>query len=351
MADRYLTEAFQSLKELSEDVFDLSADGITALNDLVKDNENNDGEIENIIDPVATTEEELQDSYIGKVILDCSICQSKIYKDPSEVTISEDGELANVGEECPYCQSSDGYKIIGEVAPYSETDVDVDVTKKGDEETANIDISDDENLDESCKNNKDCEDCKDCKDKEEKDINEDLQNVNIETDNETINITATKKSDDGSEMIAPITPDTEAEINKEEPEGDTYQDIDMSEFDENDFDDLGESYLKRVYENVRSYKTVSGSVKGNLLKLEGIITFKSGKRAKTNFVFEASTITKRGKLKFLGENKQFARNKNAFTLTGRMKGKKFIAESLTYSYRARDGKTGASKRLYGTVRK
>ena len=113
MADRYLTEAFQSLKELSEDVFDLSADGITALNDLVKDNENNDGEIENIIDPVATTEEELQDSYIGKVILDCSICQSKIYKDPSEVTIGEDGELANVGEECPYCQSSDGYKIIG----------------------------------------------------------------------------------------------------------------------------------------------------------------------------------------------------------------------------------------------
>ena len=157
MADRYLTEAFQSLKELSEDVFDLSADGITALNDLVKDNENNDGEIENIIDPVATTEEELQDSYIGKVILDCSICQSKIYKDPSEVTIGEDGELANVGEECPYCQSSDGYKIIGEVAPYSETDVDVDVTKKGDEETANIDISDeddDDDLDESCKDKK-----------------------------------------------------------------------------------------------------------------------------------------------------------------------------------------------------
>ena len=51
----------------------------------------------------------------------------------------------------------------------------------------------------------------------------------------------------------------------------------------------------------------------------------------------------------IGENQQFAKGKKSFTLTGRADGKKLIAEGLTYNYRAKDAKTGASKRLYGTV--
>lgn len=342
----YLMEAFQALKDLDlkEDAFEITQDGTIKAQDFLNDEET----VETIIDPLAETEEELEDSYIGKVILDCIICQSKIYKDPEEVTINEEEQLANIGDICPYCQSVDGYKVIGEVAPYSETEVDVDVTKKGDEETADIDLTkdtEDENLDESCKNKKDC---KDCKDKKEKDITEDLQNVNIETDNETINISTTKKSEDGTEMIAQVSPDTESKFKTEEPE---YQDIDIDEFDETEFDDLSEKYLKRVYENVQSYKTTSGSIKGNLLKLEGVITFKSGKKAKTNFVFEGKTITKTGKLKFIGENKQFARNKNAFTLTGKMNNNKLIIESLTYNYINKDLKNKKSQKLYGTVRK
>ena len=342
----YLMEAFQALKDLDlkEDAFEITQDVTIKAQDFLNDEET----VETIIDPLAETEEELEDSYIGKVILDCIICQSKIYKDPEEVTINEEEQLANIGDICPYCQSVDGYKVIGEVAPYSETEVDVDVTKKGDEETADIDLTkdtEDENLDESCKNKKDC---KDCKDKKEKDITEDLQNVNIETDNETINISTTKKSEDDIEMIAQVSPDTESKFKTEEPE---YQDIDIDEFDETEFDDLSEKYLKRVYENVQSYKTTSGSIKGNLLKLEGVITFKSGKKAKTNFVFEGKTITKTGKLKFIGENKQFARNKNAFTLTGKMNKNKLIIESLTYNYINKDLKNKKSQKLYGTVRK
>ena len=133
----------------------------------------------------------------------------------------------------------------------------------------------------------------------------------------------------------------------EEPE---YQDFEIDEFDETEFDGLGEGYLKRVYENVESYKTTKGSVKGNTLKLEGVIKFKSGKEAKTNFVFESKTITKSGKLKLIGENQQFAKGKKSFTLTGRADGKKLIAEGLTYNYRAKDA-DGKSKRLYGTIGK
>ena len=113
---KYLTEAFQDLNILNEDTFDINADGLAELTSFYNDNDIAD--LETVIDPVAQTEEELQDSYIGKAILDCVICQSKIYKDPEEVIISEDGSLANVGEICPYCQSSDGYKVIGQVAEY-----------------------------------------------------------------------------------------------------------------------------------------------------------------------------------------------------------------------------------------
>lgn len=335
MTEMYLSEAFQSLRELNEEVFDLNTNGTAELKDFVSDDE----EVENIdiIDPLASTEEELQDSYIGKVILDCSICQSKLYKNPEEVTIDDEAALANVGDECPYCRSTDGYKVIGEVAPYSETEVDVEVTPKEDgSEEANIDLTTEENKDD------------------EENLSESINNINIDTDKETINVSTTEKQEEGEEMIAPIEPETEEQFNHEEveeAEEPEYQDVDIDEFDENEFDELGESYLKRVYENVKSYKTVEGKVAGNKLKLEGIITFKSGKKAKTNFIFEARTINKRGKVKLIGENKQFAKSNRSFTLTGTINKNKLIAESLTYNYRAKDAKTGNSKRLYGTVKR
>ena len=325
MAKRYLAEAFEALKELNEDTFNITSDGAEQVQSFLSSNETSN-ELENIIDPLASSEEELQDSYIGKVILDCVICQSKIYKDPSEVTISEEGDLANIGEECPYCQSSDGYKIIGEVAPYSETKVDVDVTTKDGDEVANIDLT---------------------TDKKEESLKEDLTGITIDTDTQTINVSATEKAQDGEEMIAPVSSETQAQINTEEPE---YQDIDIDEFSEDDFDNLGENYLKRVYENVQSYKTISGRVKGNLIKLEGVITFKSGKKVKTNFVFEGKTITKTGKVKFIGENKQFAKGRKAFTLTGKINKNKLMVESLTYNYRAKDGRNGKIKTVYGKIR-
>ena len=124
----------------------------------------------------------------------------------------------------------------------------------------------------------------------------------------------------------------------------------IDEIDEAGFDELGESYLKKVYENVQSYKTVGGSLKGNKIKLEGLITFNSGKKAKTNFIFEAKEMTKKGKVKFIGENLNLTKNKKAFTLTGRTEGKKLVCENFNYNYLAKDGKSGASKRLYGTVK-
>lgn len=382
-----LFEAFQALETLNEEVFNVTDDGIAKL----KEFEDGDSmeEMETIIDPLAETDEDLQASYLGKAILNCIICQSKIYKDPSEITLSEDDSLVNVGEECPYCQSPDGFKVIGQVAEYnpaeSEETTDEITDVKIDEEPVEIEeteeIADDEIIEESVKTREEIvkeEGSYDAMDesiktkagvrraralRKNENLDEDFNKVDIETDTSKMTMTS---DDNGkvtvttepienaveevpAETIAPVSTEVEAEIMDAPVEEPEYQDFEIDEFDETEFDGLGEGYLKRVYENVDSYKTTKGSIKGNQLKLEGIISFKSGKQAKTNFVFESKTVTKSGKLKLIGENQQFAKGKKSFTLTGKVDGKKLIAEGLTYNYRAKDAKTGASKRLYGTV--
>ena len=130
----YLSEAFKQLEILNEDVFDLDKDGLEDLRDFQDEDEE---EVIDVIDPEAETEEDLEDSYIGKVILDCSVCHTDIYKDKEDVIIDEETELANVGEECPYCFSIDGFKVIGEVKPFVETEFetedDVEVKVDGEE--------------------------------------------------------------------------------------------------------------------------------------------------------------------------------------------------------------------------
>lgn len=341
MAKDYLTEAFEALKILNEDTFDVNDQGVKELK-LFLDQDENLPEEEVVIDPLAETEEDLQDSYEGKVILMCPICQSKIYKAPEEVVISDEN-VVNIEESCPYCQCNEGYKIIGQVAPFKPEE------SKEEKEDVDLDealgIKNEEESKKALKNERLFRNKK---------IAEDFEKVDIETDKEKMSMTADEDGkvtvttepkvteeakEEVEEVIAPLETETE----------DKFQEVDVDEFDEEEFDELGEKYLRQVYENVKSYKTLNGKVNGNTLKLEGLITFKSGKQVKTNFVFEAKSINAKGKVKFLGENKQFAKGKNAFTLSGKISKGKLIAESLNYNYRAKDSKSKGSKRLYGTV--
>ena len=140
-----LFEAFRALDALNEDTFSVSDDGIKKLSDFQNDDDLTD-EV-SVIDPEAETEEDLQDSYVGKVILDCSVCHSKLYKDKEEVEINEEEDLANVGDECPYCYSVDGFKVIGEVAPFgdeAESTEDEEVEETSEEETEVEEDSDEE---------------------------------------------------------------------------------------------------------------------------------------------------------------------------------------------------------------
>lgn len=315
----YLIEAFKAfdnLDDLKEDVFDITTQN--GLDDAKEFSETPvDDSEEVVIDTEAEIPEEVKEDYIGDVILQCETCKGLIYKKPEEVKIDEETSLANVEEECPVCQSTDGFKIIGEVAEFTE-----------------------EALEEPKKS------------EEAEKINEDLEKVEIETSSDKITMDSDKdgkvtvSTEPKEATIKPVSPDTKDKI---EASQDTV-DVDFDEFDEKGFDQLGENYLRNVYENVRFFKTTNVATYGNKLKLEGIITFKSGKSGKTNFIFESYKATKTGKLKFIGENKQFAKGKKSFTLTGRLNGNKLVCESLNYNYVAKKP-NGARTRIYDTVKR
>lgn len=131
--EKLYENAFKVLNLLEEEDFELDAIEDNELKDFLDDEEE---ETVDIIDPMAEDEEDVKDSYMDKVVLECSVCHSLIYKDPSEVVEDDESEddLVNSGEECPYCMSTDGYKIVGQIAPYETTDVTVEVEPKDDEE-------------------------------------------------------------------------------------------------------------------------------------------------------------------------------------------------------------------------
>jgi hypothetical protein len=117
----YLTEAFKQMELLESEQFTFDKDGAAKLETFLDDDMLND--FEAIIDPEAETKEEIKDSYMGDVICRCCICKSLIYKDPEEIVIDEEAQLANIEDECPFCFETGGYEIVGQVAPYEEISV------------------------------------------------------------------------------------------------------------------------------------------------------------------------------------------------------------------------------------
>ena len=579
MSANYLNEAFTQLQLLNEEEFNLTdKDSIEDIKSLV------DAPVDasiDIIDPDANNEDELSDSYVGKVVLDCSVCHSKIYKDPSEIVIDEVEELANVGEECPYCYTADGFKVLGQIAPFSddvkptedelseeeaddvvEDDTDDDEDDTDDDEDddfmealseklsqmneaemsdedkrdnqilrniydktqrranaaltpeeqavldkyglyrstedkdimkpgkdafhtrsitspphyfrGGIDVHDDRvnladrarkisdrqpirdfvnagdytvhdtTFDHDPKGNykntfqrkfnransaqmqqpmkamrnllnhrnyeqgrldtadakykdaiakakadyekriKDAEDSlaytkkysakyvddanaeidRMLKRGKKEDMEESLEKVEVSTEDSntvitndpvtnTVSVTTTT-NDDGEGILVPLSDENAEEIaasteeNAEVPEEDNFI---ADDFDEESFDELGEAYLKKVYENIDAFKTTNVSSCGKKLAVEGLITFKSGNTKPTHFIFEQKAQNKKGTYRFIGENKQISRGKKSFILQGNVNDNKFICESLNYNYLGKNDGDKKSVRLYGTIKR
>ncbi len=166
-------------------------------------------------------------------------------------------------------------------------------------------------------------------------------------------------AEDDAQVIAPVSDDTIAEIEaqndvpadvdavvEEEPEENIEDvELEMDEVDEEGLDELGEAYLKDIYENVESFKTTNVSTTESSMIVEGTIKFTSGAEKNTGFVFEAFTTDGKGRVKFVGKNAHFSESVDAFELTGTISEKKLLPESLSYNY------TVGEQTVNGTVNK
>lgn len=328
----YLSEAFKKLDFLTEEDFSLyNNDSIDNMGQLLADPGT---PTQDVIDPEAETEDELQDTYIGKVILHCPVCNSMVYKKLEDIVKDDVEELVNVGEECPYCYTSEGFKVIGIVSPFEE----------GKDEEDNSETTEETEV--------------------EKSVNEEFEKVEVATEDQKVTLDAdddgkltieaepVKDTEEEAEVLAPVPTEVADTIEEteESPWPEDEVDYDVEDFDSDSFDELGEAYLKAVYENVSSYKTTDVSSQGNTLVVEGLIKFNSGKMKPTKFVFEAKTATKNNKLRFIGENKNITRGRKAFTLTGTLnENKSFITERFNYNYMTKN-EAGKSTRIYGTLK-
>lgn len=373
MAFDYINEAFKKLDILEEKMFDTSLQGINELSDFL-DNDDTD-EIIRVIDPEANAPEEIQDSYVGKVIINCNICHSHVFEEKDNIKIEEDGSV-NIDEQCPYCGETEGFTIVGEIAPFAETKVEVDGEEVAIDEEEKI--SDDADVvEESFKMSR-----------ATRRVTEDFKEVSITTEdqhmemssdeNGKISITSepvTESSEIPTEdVIAPISDETQQEIldnnevteepiddmsmdlettedaTEEEPvEGETEVsseeneeiveeslkesvDVDFDEVDEECVDAVCEKYLKKVYENVKSFHTTSVSTNDTHMIVEGTITFTSGSKKNTGFIFESCDIKDNNHIRFRGYNKHLTESANAFTLVGVVDNNKLFVESLKYNY-------------------
>ena len=204
-------------------------------------------------------------------------------------------------------------------------------------------------------------------------LTEAIESATIETEDQVINVSSEDKEENmlddfdpdfsnfdeveegGDEMIAPLSDEEVADLENGSEE-DEFEDEETSEeefpedeeaeeevdgIQEESFNRLVNNYLKKTYNNVESFKRTNVGTTGKQLRLEGVITFKSGKTKDTSFIFERvadkRTISKKS-VRFVGMNETFTDKKNAFVLRAKLNNKKLVAESLRYEYPAKSSK-------------
>ncbi len=143
METNYIAEAFQKLSLLEDDFnFSVGPEAADDLRSYMADDVDVPTE-EPIIDVAAETAEDLQDTYVGKVILECSCCHTRIYKDLAEVFIDDETGFANPDEECPVCHTKSGYNVVGKIEEYTKAEEHVE-EKPAEEIPENDDFSEEE---------------------------------------------------------------------------------------------------------------------------------------------------------------------------------------------------------------
>ncbi len=355
--DKLIKESLEeSRQKLFEEAYSLTdEDSIQELEKEIDKEE--EPAIEKVVDIEADSKDDLKDSYVGNVIIQCDTCHTLFYKQPDELVSEDDEELVNIGEKCPVCSSEEGYNVIGKVAPLEDND----------QEEEKDDATEDENIEEVEVETPE-------ETVEEEEIKESLSSEKEEILLEDKELTLDNSMDfllkdedeaiDGYDKVIKLVNESSLEnkqviidtlqhIKEEELEHvnelndikkllefttDTISrdvDIEINNFEESYFDNLVNKFLEETYEDINFYKTTDGNLNEDLgvLELDGIIYMKNNTKKPTKFIFESKEIDPSYRMILKGKNTTFSPNDNAFNLVCKLSRGALIAESLNYSYK------------------
>ena len=164
-----IKHAFEALKLVeSEEKFEVGdVESMKKLDKFLRDDKDNTEGLEFIVDVDVTKEDELQDSYVDKMILKCPICNTLEFREEDKVIKDEDSGLYNIEDECSHCNNKGGFELVGKVSdvkPEEEVKEEEKVEVKSEEEMA----EEEHPLDESLKEGKELK--RECKNQRELDF-------------------------------------------------------------------------------------------------------------------------------------------------------------------------------------
>lgn len=234
------------------------------------------------IDPNQESKNEEDRAQPGDALLECKNCKAIRTMKTDDLVKDPDSDTYNKGDKwpCPHCGAKDGYNYIAQLASPNSEDA-----KKDEGENSDASENDTSNQDSN-----------------ENEINNTSE---IPTRPETS--TEEKKDDNDKEQIA-------------------------ESFDNDSFDKLITNHLTSLYENVRDYKTLTVTNKGNDLILEGVITSLKGSTLPTKFILSRNNGNTSNSLTYNCNNKLLSESKNPFKLNCTIKNKALIVESMDYNY-------------------
>lgn len=244
------------------------------------------GELGDIVDSTPEGEVPTDDSYVGDDIYQCPVCGNPFF---TEDDLSDGGI-------CPVCgEEVDAFISLGIVEDADSSD------EGADEEVVDDDIEDIEDVDEG----EDLEECGDT-----------LQlNDNIE-----------------EEYVPPKTPKKRPDAKSCDAKCEKYY---RYSIDEKSLNPFLTKMIRENYKNAVSMKLIRPSIKGSTLKLECLITYKSGKHGRTTIVVEnfkpAKNMTLSGKLGSAFKAESY-NGKPQVMIGAKIVGRTIKVESFKYNY-------------------
>ena len=315
-----------------------------------------DPEMDEVPDSLDDAEEQAEE-LIGQHVCKCAICGANYVTDAE---ITEELELED--EECPVCGETGEQIVVGVITPTEELSSEDEEEVEGAEEVGaddaedEIEVTDDED-------GGDVEvDVDEFETEDEDDFGESVKRSRARTLRRKAESIRRRKVESARKARKIARP---AKANKVEskktvarkPSARPVRESKSADvtFDEATLNRMLTRFAKENYSNVKFVNITSGTVRGNRLTLEGVVTTTKGSKRPIKFISENFKADKRMTLRFKeqGPFTESVKNVGAtFIVECAMRGTTIVPISLRYNYQAKNaGSVKESKNTYSVTGK